>query len=111
MSMYKKQERVNSVNTAASNILQAGAKNRDSEGNCLSRLGGRQPGAHSGRVTGEDVLHNGLLTAEKIGDVKLVIIRNTDRQQIEGLKKIKTRCGIILPAASGWNQYLYAQTK
>ena len=106
--MYRKQERVN-TNTPASNILQAGAKNRDSEGNCLSRLGGRQPGAHSGRVTVTG--SQWLLTAEKIGDVKLVIIRNTDRQQIEGLKKIKTRCGIILPAASGWNQYLYAQTK
>ena len=56
--MYRKQERVN-TNTPASNILQAGTKNRDSEGNCLSRLGGRQPGAHSGRVTGEDVVHNG----------------------------------------------------
>ena len=52
--------------------LAHGAKNRDSEGNCLFRLGGRQPGPHSGRVTGEDVVHNGLLTAQKIGDVKLV---------------------------------------
>ena len=55
--------------------LAHGAKNRDSEGNCLFRLGGRQPGPYSGRVTGEDVVHNGLLTAQKIGDygdVKLV---------------------------------------
>ena len=52
--------------------LAHGAKNRDSEGNCLFRLGGRQPGPHSGRVTGEDVVHKGLLTAQKIGDVKLV---------------------------------------
>ena len=64
--MYRKQERVN-TNTPASNILQAGVKNRDSEGNCLSRLGGRQPGAHSGRVTGEDVVHNGCWQLKRLG--------------------------------------------
>ena len=34
----------------------------------------------------ENVVHNGLLTAEKIGDVKLVIMKK-HRHQFEGLKK------------------------